>query len=128
MGEPEEAVEEKPMPQWKLKKMEELAERKKPVVEKSFKVILEGLAKEDATFATIKTITDRELITPNKTFIEGQVTLEYRQKKHALKACHILCGLEHNSVKLHASLETKNDLKAHRRTRIIVRNLPWSCT
>ena len=52
--EPEEAVEEKPMPQWKLKKMEELAERKKPVVEKSFKVILEGLAKEDATFATIK--------------------------------------------------------------------------
>ena len=56
------------------------------------------------------------------------MTLEYRQKKHALKACHILCGLEHNSVKLHASLETKNDLKAHRRTRIIVRNLPWSCT
>jgi len=36
--------------------------------------------------------------------------------------------LEYKSNKLHASLETKNDLKAHRRTRIIIRNLPWSCT
>ena len=80
-----EPVEEKPMPQWKIKKMEEAEERKKPVVEKSFKVILEGLKSEDSNFASIKALTDQEKITPNKTFIEDKVILEYRQKKHALK-------------------------------------------
>ena len=73
------------MPQWKIKKMEEAEERKKPVVEKSFKVILEGLKSEDSNFASIKALTDQEKITPNKTFIEDKVILEYRQKKHALK-------------------------------------------
>ena len=77
------------MPQWKLKKMEEEVERKKPVVEKSFKVILDGLSKEDSNFGTIKALTDQEKITPNKTFIEDKIILEYRQKKHALKVSYI---------------------------------------
>ena len=115
------------MPQWKLKKMAEEEERKKPVIEKSFRVILEGLKTELKTFQEIKTLTDGEKITPNKTFLEENVILEYRQKKHALKACHVLCGFKYKNCKLHAALETKNDLKAHRRTRIIIRNLPWSC-
>ena len=125
--EPEEVQEERKMPQWKLKKMAEEEERKKPVVEKSFRVILEGLKTELRTFQEIKTLTDGEKITPNKTFLEENVILEYRQKKHALKACHVLCGFKYKDCKLHAALETKNDLKAHRRTRIIIRNLPWSC-
>ena len=79
------------MPQWKLKKMAEEEERKKPVIEKSFRVILEGLKTELKTFQEIKTLTDGEKITPNKTFLEENVILEYRQKKHALKACHVLC-------------------------------------
>merc|ERR1711990_1267734 len=125
--EPEEVQEERKMPQWKLKKMAEEEERKKPVIEKSFRVILEGLKSELKTFQEIKTLTDGEKITPNKTFLEENVILEYRQKKHALKACHVLCGFKYKDCKLHAALETKNDLKAHRRTRIIIRNLPWSC-
>ena len=125
--EPEEVQEERKMPQWKLKKMAEEEERKKPVIEKSFRVILEGLKTELKTFQEIKTLTDGEKITPNKTFLEENVILEYRQKKHALKACHVLCGFKYKDCKLHAALETKNDLKAHRRTRIIIRNLPWSC-
>lgn len=107
--------------------MAEEEERKKPVIEKSFRVILEGLKSELKTFQEIKTLTDGEKITPNKTFLEENVILEYRQKKHALKACHVLCGFKYKDCKLHAALETKNDLKAHRRTRIIIRNLPWSC-
>lgn len=49
-------------------------------------------------------------------------------KKHALKACHVLCGMEHEGDSLHATLEGDEDTKQSRRTRLIVRNLPWNCT
>jgi len=75
------------MPNWKLKKMEEEAESKKPVIEKKFRVILDGLDQNSKNFAEIKEITDKQKITPNKTFLEENVILEYRQKKHALKVC-----------------------------------------
>ena len=73
------------MPQWKLKKMEDEAERAKPVIEKSFRVVVDGLPENSKNFGEIKAITDKEKITPNKTFLEDKVLLEYRQKKHALK-------------------------------------------
>ena len=55
-----------------------------------FRVILDGLDKNSKNFAEIKEITDKQKITPNKTFLEDNVILEYRQKKHALKVCLIL--------------------------------------
>ena len=82
-----EEAEEKPMPQWKIRKMEEEAERAKPVVEKNFRVILDGLPENLKNSSDIKELTDKEKITPNKTFFEDKVILEYRQKKHALNVC-----------------------------------------
>ena len=38
----------------------------------------------------------------------------------------MLCGLNYEGDELHAALKGDEDSKLHRRTRLIVRNLPWS--
>ena len=40
----------------------------------------------------------------------------------------MLCGLSEGGDELHAALGGDEDAKMHRRTRLIIRNLPWSCT
>ncbi|CAG5098547.1 Oidioi.mRNA.OKI2018_I69.XSR.g15765.t3.cds [Oikopleura dioica] len=105
----------------------EVKEEAKSESGKVYKVSISGL--KSPSFAALRELTKKNnIVTDEFEINEDSVTIAYKAKKHALKACNVLCGLEYEGSSIHASLVGDNDAKKARRTRLIIRNLPWSCT
>lgn len=92
-----------------------------------YKVSISGL--KNPSFSALRELTKKNnIVTEEFEINEETVTIAYKAKKHALKACNVLCGLDYKGSSIHASLVGDDDAKKARRTRLIIRNLPWSCT